>query len=113
MPDLFHALRGLGRPIGSSIGGQIARLHKKLLTLQQQMLITTVEDKRQILQQSIDNINQELQVKEFAQQQYNQALHTITGAVHPFDIDTHQWQLSSTLSSCLNAPLTELSILAL
>ena len=30
VPDLFHALRGLARPIGSSIGRQIARLHKKL-----------------------------------------------------------------------------------
>jgi len=113
VPDLFHALRGLARPIGSGIGRQIARLHKKLTTLQASMVTTTVEDKRQILQQSIDIINQELQVVELAQQKYNQALHAITLAVHPFDIDTHQWQLSSTLSSSLNVPLTELSTLAL
>ena len=109
VPDLFHALRGLARPIGSGIGRQIARLHKKLSTLQQQLLITSVEDKRQILQQSIDIINLELQIQEQAQQQYNQSLHSITLAVHPFDIDTQEWQLSSTLSSCLNAPMTVLS----
>jgi hypothetical protein len=42
------------------------------------MVTTNLEDKRQILQQSINIINQELQVQELAQQKYNQALHTIT-----------------------------------
>ncbi len=115
VPDLFHALRGIARPIGSAIGQQTVRLHKKLATLQEQMLKTTFEDKdkQQILQESIALINLELQVKEQAQQKYNKALHTITLAVHPFDIDTHQWQLKSTLSSCLNTHETELSTLAL
>ncbi len=47
------------------------------------------------------------------QQKYNQSLHTITLAVHPFNINTQEWQLSSNLSCCLSAPLTELSTLAL
>jgi len=81
--------------------------------LQQQFDQATLSKQRQNLPQAIDNLIQQQQELQQAQLSYHQALHAITQAVHPFHIDTLEWQLFSALSMHLHAPLSALSTLAL
>jgi hypothetical protein len=111
--DLFHALRALAQPLGSTLGRQISHLQKHQVKLQQQVDKTTDELQRQALQQSLDSFDHQQQVLTQAQQTYHTALHAITKAVHPFQIDTLDCQGLSTLSAQLTAPLQALTTLAL
>lgn len=111
--DLFHALRALAQPLGSALGRQIGHLQKHQIKLQQQVDKTTDESQRQALQQALDSLDQQQQVLAQAQQTYHTALHTITQAVHPFQINTLDCQRLSTLSAQLTAPLQALTTLAL
>jgi Family of unknown function (DUF6399) len=110
--DLFHALRALAQPLGSGLGRQLSQLQKHQTKLQQQVDQTTDEAQRQALQQSLDSLNQQQQGLVQAQQTYHPALHTMTQAVHPFQIDTLDCQRLSTLAAQLTAPLQALTALA-
>lgn len=110
--DLFHALRALGQPIGSAIGRQVSQLNKKGQTVHQQYAKATNEAKGQELKQSIEVIQAQQQTLEQNKNTYHQTLHKITLAIHPFNLITLEWQLFSELSTCLNAPLEQLSALA-
>lgn len=85
--DLFHGLRALAQPLGSAIGRSISQLQKQQAKLQLQVDKTTDESQRQALQKSLDTLDQQQQGLAQAQQTYQRALHTITQAVHPFQID--------------------------
>lgn len=47
-----------------------------------------------------------------AQTTYHQALHRITKAIHPFSIQTLEWQLFDELSTQLKEPLAQMAALA-
>jgi hypothetical protein len=111
--DLFHGLRALAQPLGSAIGRSISQLQKQQAKLQLQVEKTTDESQRQAHQLSLDTLDQQQQGLAQAQQTYQRALHTITQAVHPFQIDTLDCQRFSTLSHQLTAPVQVLSALAL
>ena len=110
--DLFHALRALAQPIGSAIGRQVSQFNKKAQGLQQQHSKATHKAKRQELSQSMDVLQVQQQILEEAKTTYHQALHTITLAVHPFNLLTLEWQLFRGLSTGLSIPLQQLSTLA-
>jgi len=111
--DLFHALRALAQPLGSAIGRQMSQLQKQRAQVHLQVDKTSDASKRQVLQHTLDTLAQHQQALEQAQQTYQTALHTITLAVHPFQIDSLDYQGFSTLSRRLAAPLEALSALAL
>ena len=110
--DLFHALRALGRPIGSAIGRQLSRCQTKAQKLQQQDLKTTNQSKGEELKQSLAELQAQQQILTEDKTTYHHALQTITLAIHPFNFLTQQCQLGEELSICLSAPLKQLSILA-
>lgn len=110
--DLFHALRALGQPFGSAIGRHISQLNKQAKAVQQQLLNVRRETKRQQLQQSMVEIEAQQHTVTKAQTTYHQALHRITKTIHPFSIQTLEWQLFDELSTQLKEPLAQMAALA-
>lgn len=110
--DLFHAMRALGRPIGSALGRQLARLEKQADTLHHQLSKTTDTSKQQTLRAQLEVLTQQHQQLEQDQQTYHRALADISQTVHPFTLDTAQWQFFEALTTQLAAPLRTLSDLA-
>jgi hypothetical protein len=110
--DLFHALRALAQPIGSAIGRQVSQFNKKAQTLEQQSAKANNEVQCQNIKQSMAGQRAQLQTIEEDKNIYHQALQTISKSVHPFNLITLDWQLFSELSTCLSAPLEQLSTLS-
>ena len=110
--DLFHALRALGRPIGSTLGRQFAQLKKQHEKLQSQLSKANDLTKRQALQAQIETNVVAQQRLEQDQQTYHETLEEISQIIHPFAFDTHHWQLGKVLAAHLVKPLNSLSVLA-
>jgi len=106
---LFHALRALGQPLGSAIGRQSSQLRKKHSQLSEQLAKTTASGKPAELQEALEQIAVRQQGTEEDRLTYHQTLHAISQAIHPFDINSGQWQLWQELSTGLSAPLERLS----
>ena len=98
--------------MGSAIGRQVSQFNKKAQTLQLQYAKATHEAKRQEHKQSIEAVHAQQEILEEAKTTYHQALHTITLAIHPFNLLTLKWQLFSKLSTELSDPLQQFSMLA-
>ncbi|MBE9068683.1 DNA-binding protein [Leptolyngbya cf. ectocarpi LEGE 11479] len=110
--DLFHAMRALARPIGSALGRQLAQVEKQLDTLQPQVNQAKHKAKQQTLNVQLETLTQQYQQLEQDQHTYHRALADISQAVHPFTLDTPQWQLFDDLTTQLAAPLKTLTHLA-
>ena len=110
--DLFHALRALGRPIGSALGRQFSQLKKQHDKLQPQLGTASDPLKRQALQAQIETNEASQHRLEQDQQTYHDTLERISQSIHPFTVDTQQWQLGNVLATHLECPLKSLSELA-
>jgi hypothetical protein len=110
--DLFHALRALGRPIGSALGRQITQLKKQHDTLQKQLKRLCDEREQQALKILIEENLAQQQCLCQDQLTYHETLEEITQMIHPFTLDTQQWQLGKALSNQLAPPLQTLTHLA-
>jgi hypothetical protein len=110
--DLFHALRALGRPLGRSLGQQAATLKKQQDKLQKQLNKCREVADRQVLQAlTEDNAAAQQQVQQ-DEQTYHEALEQISQTIHPFTLDSLQWQTQRALLTHLAAPLQRLWDLA-
>ena len=110
--DLFHALRALGRPLGRSLGQQAATLKKQQDTLQKQLNKCREVADRQALQSLIaDNAAAQQQVQQ-DEHTYQEALERLSQTIHPFTLDSLQWQTQRALLTHLAAPLQRLWELA-
>jgi hypothetical protein len=98
VPDLFHLLRALSKSLGAAIAVQQARLHK-------QQPSDASESAQEII------ATQRLQV-ETDYQEYQQSLHGLSQALHPFHIDTGESQMEHELPSHLQPHLSTLERLA-
>lgn len=101
--DLFHGLRDLGKPIASAIGRARRQQHS------QHQQLPAHRSEHGHSQQALSQQQQDL---EHSQQIYQQAMEDISATIHPFEIETSQWQLFHPLSVQLKAPLQQLSLLA-
>ena len=112
LPDVFHLLRDLGHPLAGYLGRQSKRLEREAQTLQAR------RDKRRHRKQqadyeaSLEQHQQQCQRVEHQQHTYAQAMAEITTALHPFALETGQWQLWQALEQRLSAPLQTLEALA-
>jgi hypothetical protein len=96
VPDLFHLLRAFSKSMGAAIAVQQARLHK---------------------QQPSDASAQELIAIQRLQvatdyQEYQQSLHGLSQALHPFHIDTGESQMEHELQPHLQSHLSTLERLS-
>ena len=110
--DLFHALRALGKPIGRSLGQQAAALKKQQDKLQQQLNKRREIEDEPALQSLVKTNEAALQQVQQDEQTYHEALEQITQTIHPFTLDSLQWQTHRALLTHLAAPLQRLWELA-
>ncbi len=110
--DFFHALRALGRPIGRALGSQYAALQKQQNTLKIQLTKRSDEMAQQSLQPLIESNVVAQQHLQQEQQTYHDALEEISQIVHPFTLDSQQWQTGNALLTHLASPLQSLWDLA-
>jgi hypothetical protein len=112
VPDLFHALRAVGRPLGRALGRQAAALTKQADKLQKQLDNCSEQTAAPALQALLDSnaaAQQQLQQEE---QTYHDALEHISHIIHPFSLDSQQWQTEKILLTHLAPPLQSLWDLA-
>ena len=110
--DLFHTLRNLGRPLGRSLGQQLAQLDKQAKQLLHRLSQASTEETQTALQAQYDAVIQQQQRVMDDQQRYRQTRQTISLSVHPFELDTTQWQLATDLRARLSNLLPTLNALA-
>ena len=110
--DLFHALRALGRPMGRSLGQQAATLKKQQDKHQQQLKQRREGADTQDLEALIENHEAALQHLQQDEQIYHEAIEQISQTIHPFTLDSLQWQTQRGLLTDLASPLQRLWDLA-
>jgi hypothetical protein len=110
--DLFHTLRNLGRPLGRSLGQQLAQLEKQARQVLHRLSQATSAEAKTALQSEYDAVLQHQQRVMDDQQRYRQTRQAISLSVHPFELETGQWQLATDLSTRLRALLPILNALA-
>jgi hypothetical protein len=112
VPDLFHALRSLGQPIGSAIGRQQSRLAKQSQTLKAKQETAKTEAQQQQVEQSLKTLSSQQTTVSQDQQQYREAIRQISLSIHPFDLERHEAQTLGDLKTALVNPLEQLRTLA-
>ena len=112
LPDVFHLLRDLGQPLVSYLGRERKRLERQAKALAER------QDKRRNPTQQAAYDNQRHQHHQqchaLAQwdEGYQQAMTAITTAIHPFSVETGEWQLWGELEPRLREPLGRMETLA-
>jgi hypothetical protein len=91
LPDRFHALRGLSQGLGQELARQLKQVQRRLPKVAQ------MSDQAELLAQ-LEAQAMQLQT---AQQDYQQCLHQITTALHPFHIAAGQAQTTAQVRSQL------------
>lgn len=112
VPDLFHAMRALGRPLGGQLARALKIADKQVDKLSEKLVKTTDVAQRQTLKAQLTEALAQQQQKEQNQQTYHEALATITTGIHPFSHETAQRQSAKALTTALATPLTVLAGLA-
>lgn len=107
--DLFHAMQALGRPMGSALGRQVSALEKQTDHLEQQLSQASDHKTIEALKSQLETTTQQQQSLAQAQHTYHAALEEISQTIHPFTLDTFQWQLFDEFSTRLTSPLASLS----
>ena len=110
--DLFHAMRALSRPIGRVLGTQSAALKKQQEKHQKQLdkiSDVSAQPSLQSLMAGNAAAQQRLQQDE---QTYHEALEQVSQIIHPFTLDSQQWQTQKVLLAALAPPLQRLWELA-
>jgi hypothetical protein len=110
--DLFHTLRNLGRPLGRSLGQSLAQLDQQAKQLLHRLSQASTDETKTALQAQHDTVVHQQQRVIEDQQRYRQTRQSITLSVHPFDLETGQWQLATDLRARLSALLPTLNALA-
>ncbi|MEL7052588.1 MAG: DUF6399 domain-containing protein [Cyanobacteria bacterium J06588_5] len=110
--DLFHALRALGRPFGPVLGRQAVSLKKQQDKLQKQLDKHREQPLSTALQSSLEGIVADQQQGQKDEQTYHDAIEHISQIIHPFTLDSQQWQTQRNLLTHLASPLQVLWDLA-
>ena len=109
VPDLFHSMWNLGKPIGATLGRRLAQLNKQIQTLDVQLHQARQQGKPT---EQLESQQQELATEhskiQKAQQTYHQALQQISTQVHPFAIDSNRLQTALAVQAALEESLKPL-----
>ena len=103
--DLFHALRALGKPMGRALGQQAATLKKQQDKLRQQLNKHCEGADSQAMQALIARNEAALQQVQQDERIYHEALEKVSQTIHPFTLDSLQWQTQRALLTHLAPPL--------
>ncbi len=105
VPDLFHALRALSRPLGQALSRQSVTLTKQGQKLQHQLEKHSEPTAAPPLQILIDSNAAAQQQLQQDNKTYHETLEHISEIIHPFTLDSQQWQTEKNLLTHLAPPL--------
>ncbi len=113
IPDLFHAMRGISKAVGSRFGSRLNHLKKELRNRHGQVLSYARENQSipARLQQQIAVLQEQYNFLLTGQQAYHNILHQITCTVHPFAIDGSGFQTTVDVATVLYQQLPQLAVL--
>ncbi len=100
IPDLFHAMRYLSRSIGVRLGGKLARMKKKLVKTQREIIQRHLNQKpiSEKLNQRQLILQQEYQFIQTGLDTYREYIHQISTLVHPFVINENKIQSGTNIA---------------
>ncbi|MEH2457603.1 helix-turn-helix domain-containing protein [Nostoc sp.] len=110
LPDVFHLLYAVSKSMGSAIARQQMRLQKQLQALQEKLKADS--KKMSQVQAQITAVQAQQQKLETDHLDYQQSLHALSQAIHPFNLNTCQSQFGLELPTVLQAPLQRLADLS-
>ena len=109
VPDLFHSMWNLGKPIGATLGRRLAQLNKQIQTIEVQLHKARQQGKpTDTLESQQQELATEHRKTQKAQQTYHQALQQISTQVHPFAIDSNRMQTALAVQAALEDSLKPL-----
>lgn len=113
IPDLFHAMRGISKAVGSRFGSQLNHIKKQLRTRQGQVLSYARQNQSipARLQQQIAVLQEQYNFLLTGQQVYHNILHQITCTVHPNARDGSGFQTTVDVATVLYQQLPQLAAL--
>lgn len=112
IPDLFHALRGLSRAIGSPLALQLSRLDKQCAQAQATLTHLQAQGKpNQTQQVKLAQLQAQFRRLQSTQATYHHLLQQLSLNVHPFAIDGGGFQCATEVSACLQEHLQALTAL--
>ena len=112
IPDVFHLLHGLSKNMGTAIARGRVQVQNQQHTLQaRQSGLPSSESTAEVAAQ-IALLHSQQQTLETDHQDYQQSLHALSQAIHPFHLSTGESQLALELPATLQAPLNTLARLS-
>ncbi|MEL6456151.1 MAG: DUF6399 domain-containing protein [Cyanobacteria bacterium J06623_5] len=112
VPDVFHSLRALGRPIGRALGQQFAVVKQQQRQCQKQLNQAREADTIAVLESQLAHHTAAQQQLCNDEKTYLSALQQVSQTLHPFTLDSQSWQCQADLLTHLAAPLQDLWNLA-
>ena len=112
VPDVFHALRDVGKVVGVSFHLHLARLEEKRVQAQQTLSVLQAKGKDTHVQQRfIAYLNEDIMSLRAAQASAQAWLREASYAVHPFTLTDSARQSAAHVEAALHRALKELNIL--
>lgn len=112
LPDVFHLLYALSKSMGSPMVRQQRRLEKQQQALQVQLQTTSSPEASTAVAAQITALQTQQQTLESDHQLYQQSLHGLSQAIHPFHLNTGEAQLGWELPTQLQVHLAALAQLS-
>ena len=112
LPDVFHLLYALSKSMGSALARQRGQLQKQQQALQAKLQAASSPKVISHVQAQIAALQAQQQMLETDHQDYQQSLHALSQAIHPFHLNTGESQLGLELPARLQAPLATLERLS-
>lgn len=112
LPDVFHLLYALSKSMGSAITRQQVQLQKQQQSLQEKLKKTSSAAVVTSGEAQMLALQSQAQTLETDHQDYQQSLHALSQAIHPFHINTCEIQMGLELPTVLQTPLATLERLS-
>lgn len=113
VPDLFHALRDLGKHFGAHLGRQMSQLEQQISQATAKLTQLQTENKpTQLQQQKLEQLQAQYSSTQATQTAYQAAMQQLSLCVHPFAIDGSGFQSTTAVIASLQQQLHALSTIA-
>lgn len=113
IPDLFHALRELGKAIGSPLALQLSRLDKQCSQAQETLTHLVAQGKPTETQQAkLNQLQAQFNLLQSTQATYHHLMQQLSLCVHPFAINGSGFQCSTEVRASVQPHLQALTNLA-
>ena len=112
LPDVFHLLRDLGQPWVSYLGRERKRLEREAKALAERQDKRRNSTQQAAYERQLQQHHQQCHALAQWDEGYQQTIRAITTAIHPFSVETGEWQLWCELEHRLREPLRQMETLA-